>query len=185
MAGGNANCLELNDFDKDGFNEILVGTDDFAIRFYKNENNLFQIDETTEIINLTSINENKFIYALENGTIGVYNNRERTWRKKVKKCLTFQEKGYICSTFKYDINNDGINEIICGWNTGKLQVREESNGTIIFEQDLKKEMSKLLLGDLNNQEKKQLICCHSNGESNIVCNFASIWINVWRGRENV
>ena len=79
--------------------------------------------------------------------------------------IFYQEKGFICSTFKCDINNDGVNEIICGWSTGKIQVREESNGSIIFEQDSKKEMAKLLIGDLNNQEKKQLICCQTNGES--------------------
>jgi len=64
---------------------MIVGTDDFAIRFYKNENVLHEINETTEIVNLTSLSENKFIYALENGTIGIYNNRERSWRKKVYK----------------------------------------------------------------------------------------------------
>ena len=83
MAGGNAKCLELNDIDRDGHNDLLVGTDDFSIRFYKNENIIHEINENTEIVNLTTISENKFLYALENGTLGMYTNKERIWKKKV------------------------------------------------------------------------------------------------------
>jgi hypothetical protein len=63
-----------------------------------------------------------------------------------------------------DINQDGMEEIICAWSTGKLQVRHENSGEIIFELDLEKEIAKLLIGDLNNTGKKQIICCTTNGE---------------------
>jgi hypothetical protein len=54
--------------------------------------------------------------------------------------------------------------VICGWSTGKLQVRNEQNGDILYEIELEKEIAKLLLGDLNNCGKKQIICCTTNGE---------------------
>jgi hypothetical protein len=34
----------------------------------------------------------------------------------------------------------------------------------MYEIELEKEISKLLLGDLNNSGKRQIICCTSNGE---------------------
>lgn len=83
VTGGNTVCLALNDVDDDSTQELIVGTDDFAIRYYKNENNIFEINENTKIILLQSIGTSKFIYGLENGTIGLYNKGERIWKKKV------------------------------------------------------------------------------------------------------
>jgi Ciliary BBSome complex subunit 2, C-terminal len=63
-----------------------------------------------------------------------------------------------------DINSDGQMEIICGWSTGKLQVRKEVNGDVIQEIELEKEISKLIITDLNNSGKKQIACFLVNGE---------------------
>lgn len=63
-----------------------------------------------------------------------------------------------------DVNNDGIDEVICGWSTGKLQVRRENNGDIIHELQLEKEISKLIITDLNNSGKKQISCFLENGD---------------------
>lgn len=63
-----------------------------------------------------------------------------------------------------DVDNDGIDEIICGWSTGKLQIRNIQDGRIIYEIELKNEISKLFIGDLNGSSKMQIICCLSNGE---------------------
>lgn len=75
-----------------------------------------------------------------------------------------QEKGCLNSCITLDINDDGFDEIICGWSTGKIQVRNEQNGDVLFELELGKEIAKVLLGDLNNSGKQQIICCTSNGE---------------------
>ena len=37
----------------------------------------------------------------------------------------------------------------------------------MYEKDLEKPISKLLLGNLNNSNKEQIICCNSSGD----CNF--------------
>ncbi len=63
-----------------------------------------------------------------------------------------------------DVNNDGQNELVCGWSTGKLQIRKEANGDVIQEIELNFEISKLILGDLNNSGKKQIACFLENGE---------------------
>lgn len=63
-----------------------------------------------------------------------------------------------------DVNNDGLNELICGWSTGKLQIRKEANGDIIQEIELNTEISKLIIADLNNSGKKQIACFLENGE---------------------
>lgn len=63
-----------------------------------------------------------------------------------------------------DVNNDGQNELICGWSTGKLQIRREVNGDVIQEIELNNEISKLVIADLNNSGKKQIACFLENGE---------------------
>lgn len=78
------------------------------------------------------------------------------WRKK--------EKGILTSSVAYDINGDGVKELFCGWSTGKLQVRNEETGDVMHEKDFEKPISKLLVGDLNNMNKDQIICCNSSGD---------------------
>jgi Bardet-Biedl syndrome 2 protein len=73
----------LNDYDDDNTQELIVGTDDFAIRFYKKENTLYEINENNKIILIHPIANSKFIYGLENGTVGLYDRGERVWKKKV------------------------------------------------------------------------------------------------------
>jgi Bardet-Biedl syndrome 2 protein len=156
VTGGNTVCLSLNDVDNDSFHELIVGTDDFAIRMYKNENNISEINENTKIVLIHSIANSKFVYGLENGTIGLYDRAERVWKKK--------EKGQLNSVVSKDFNNDGYEEIICGLSSGKLQIRAEKNGDILYEVILKNEISKLLLGDLNSSGEDQIVLCTSNGE---------------------
>jgi Bardet-Biedl syndrome 2 protein len=156
VTGGNTLCLSLNDVDDDSYQEVIVGTDDFAIRFYKNENNIHEINENTKIVLLQSVANSKFIYGLENGTIGLYDRGERIWKRK--------EKGILNTVLSIDVNNDGLEEVFCGWSTGKLQMRNLETGDVMMEIDLNREISKLLLGDLNNSGRNQIICCSSKGE---------------------
>lgn len=84
----------LSDIDDDGLFELIVGTDDYSIRFYKNENNINEINENTKIVLLQPLDSSRFIYCLENGTIGVYDRTERIWKKKVKKIMIFRKKEF-------------------------------------------------------------------------------------------
>jgi Bardet-Biedl syndrome 2 protein len=161
VLGGNAICLKLNDIN--GANELIVGTDDYTIRFYQNEDNINEINENTKIIEVEYIDNTVLAYALENGTIGCYKGNDRLWRKK--------EKGYVTSILVIDFNKDNYYEILCGWSTGKLQMLETSQGRILIETDLNKSIAKMfydniLLGSSNNIYNKynQLLVLTNNGE---------------------
>jgi len=163
VLGGNAICLKLNDINNDGANELIVGTDDYTIRFYQNEDNINEINENTKIIEVEYIGNTILAYALENGTIGCYKGNERLWKKK--------EKGYVTSILVIDFNKDNFYEILCGWNTGKLQMLDTNQGRVLIETDLNKSIVKMfydniLLGSSNNIYNKynQLLVLTNNGE---------------------
>jgi len=43
-----------------------------------------EISETSSICSLNSFSVGRFAYALDNGTVGVYDKFRRVWRVKVK-----------------------------------------------------------------------------------------------------
>ena len=45
---------------------------------------MFEISETGKISALAPLHKSKFIFALENGSCGVYNGKKRLWRLKGK-----------------------------------------------------------------------------------------------------
>lgn len=61
-------------------------------------------------------------YALANGTVGVYDRNSRYWRIK--------SKNQAVSIFSYDLNADGVPELITGWSSGKLDARSSHNGEV-------------------------------------------------------
>ena len=83
VTGGNTLSLVLNDVDDNSFNEIIAGTDDYMIRYIKKEQNINEIDEIKKISQIYSISNNKFVYSLDNGTVGLY-HREKLNRTKKK-----------------------------------------------------------------------------------------------------
>ena len=98
VLGGNAVCMCLGDVDKDNKNELLIGTDDFSIRFYENEDPMNEINENTKIVIITYIECEYFLYGLESGTYGLYKFNTKQWHKK--------EKGYCNSIICGDFNHD-------------------------------------------------------------------------------
>ena len=64
----------------DANNELVVGSDDFAIRVFKGAELIFDINEEAKIMDLRVIKGNVFGYALSNGSYGVYYTRKRLWR---------------------------------------------------------------------------------------------------------
>ena len=160
VLGGNTICMTLADVNNDGENELIVGTDDFAIRFYQGENLINEINENTKIIEIKSFgNSNIFSYALENGTIGVYKESTRQWKMK--------EKGYVSSIIVNDFNQDRNYEILCGWSTGKIQMRDGNNGKVLLELDTGKEICKMLYDNLvvnNSKKPNDILCFTTNGE---------------------
>lgn len=50
---------------------------------------LWETKETAVIVALTDLLNRQFAYAVDNGTIGVYETGQRLWRVKVKKFLFY------------------------------------------------------------------------------------------------
>ena len=64
--------------------QLLVGSEDFDIRVFKNEEIMFEISETEAVTALCPMQGSRFGYALANGTVGVYEKLSRWWRIKVR-----------------------------------------------------------------------------------------------------
>ncbi len=78
----------------------------------------------------------RFGYALANGTVGVYNNTSRLWRLKSKSTVSCIES--------YDIDGDGVPELISGWTSGKLEARREANAGVVYRDHFSAPLSALL-----------------------------------------
>lgn len=73
--------------------QLLVGSDDYEIREFKDDIIVNEISETSSICLLNSFSTGRFSYALDNGTVGVYDKFRRVWRVKVQLIfLNFIEK---------------------------------------------------------------------------------------------
>lgn len=81
FAGGNAICMGMSEFDDDSFLELIVGTDDYSIRIYKDEKSSLEINENTKIVLIYPYENTKFIYGLDNGTVDLYERGEKVWKK--------------------------------------------------------------------------------------------------------
>lgn len=174
VTGGNTLSLAFNDVDDDSFQELIVGTDDYTIRYIKKEQSINDIPEESKVILLHSISNSKFIYALDNGTIGLYHKDKRIWQRNEI------GRGKATSIINCDINRDNRNEVIVSWTSGKVLIFSEDNGETIEELGFNGiEISKIfwenLSGALNNSksvensnDSNQLIVCLSNG---VVCGY--------------
>lgn len=83
-------ALTFLDWDGDGSEELLVGSDDQSIRAFKGEEFVHDIQEMSKIVHLTRFGGNRslFGYALQSGGYGVYHSKKRLWRQKTKDKVT-------------------------------------------------------------------------------------------------
>lgn len=146
----------MSDINSDGLNELIVGSDDYEIRFFQNEELISEQTEADKIEILHSIDRNLFCYGLANGTVGVYTGpKNRLWRVKTKHKVT--------SVISYDLNCDGVPEIISGWSNGLLNIRNIDNGETLYKQTFPSPIAALVKGDYRLDDKEELIVCSING----------------------
>uniref|UniRef100_A0A673V1V5 BBSome complex member BBS2 n=1 Tax=Suricata suricatta TaxID=37032 RepID=A0A673V1V5_SURSU len=156
VTGDNVHSLALCDFDGDGKKELLVGSEDFDIRVFKEDEIVAEMTETEIITSLCPMDSSRFGYALSNGTVGVYDKTARYWRIK--------SKNHAMSIHAFDLNSDGVCELITGWSNGKVDARHDRTGEVIFKDNFSCAVAGVLEGDYRMDGRTQLICCSVDGE---------------------
>lgn len=156
VTGDNVRSLALCDFDSDGKKELLVGSEDFDIRVFKEDEIVAEMTETEAITSLCSMYGSRFGYALSNGTVGVYDRATRYWRIK--------SKNHAISIHAFDLNSDGVCELITGWSNGKIDARSDRTGEVIFKDNFNSSVAGVVEGDYRMDGHTQLICCSIDGE---------------------
>lgn len=157
VTGDNVSAMAFCDVDGDGELELLVGSDDFEIRVFRNEEVVSETTETEKILALTALRLNTFGYALANGTVGVYEKPgQRRWRVKSKHEVT--------AISSFDLDGDGQPELISGWANGKFEVRSDRTGEVIYKDTLGAAVSAILQADYRCDGHTQVIVCSQDGE---------------------
>ncbi|XP_046405847.1 Bardet-Biedl syndrome 2 protein-like isoform X2 [Ischnura elegans] len=156
VVGDSVCSMALVDFDKDGENELVVGSADYEITAFKNEMIVSEITETEVVTQLVPLDGVTFAYALSNGTIGMYDQLQRWWRVK--------SKNQAVSIIGFDIDGDGVEELITGWSNGKIDARNSRSGDIVFTEHMNDGVAGIAKADLMLSGKDDLVCCSENGD---------------------
>ncbi|XP_075796511.1 BBSome complex member BBS2 isoform X3 [Pelodiscus sinensis] len=121
VTGDNVRSLALCDFDGDGKKELLVGSEDFDIRVFKEDEIVAEMSET-------------------------------------------ESKNHAMSIHAFDLNSDGVCELITGWSNGKVDARSDRTGEVIFKDNFASSVAGIVEGDYRMDGNTQLICCSVDGE---------------------
>uniref|UniRef100_A0A9L0RGT5 Bardet-Biedl syndrome 2 protein homolog n=1 Tax=Equus caballus TaxID=9796 RepID=A0A9L0RGT5_HORSE len=121
VTGDNVHSLALCDFDGDGKKELLVGSEDFDIRVFKEDEIVAEMTET-------------------------------------------ESKNHAMSIHAFDLNSDGVCELITGWSNGKVDARSDRTGEVIFKDNFSSAIAGVVEGDYRMDGHVQLICCSVDGE---------------------
>jgi len=156
VAGDNVSALAFARIENEDNWEILMGSEDYAIRIFKGEELIYDINESAKVTGLMATKLGRYAYALDNGTLGLYNKTHRVWRAKTKNKVITLTAG--------DVNGDGQPEIVVGWSNGRFEVRSESKGEPLYKKMVKEPISKVILDDLRLDGTQQTIICTESGK---------------------
>ncbi|XP_065174778.1 Bardet-Biedl syndrome 2 protein homolog [Sycon ciliatum] len=155
VTGDNVQAIALVDYNLDGVSELLVGSDDYDIRFFKGEDMVAEISEADAILDICPLQQHSFAFSLDNGSVGVYEGLRRMWRIKSRNVPT--------SLLAYDYNLDGEVEVVSGWSKGKIDVRHHRTGDLLMRTMLPAGIAGIVQGDYTMEGTNSLLCCCVDG----------------------
>lgn len=156
VTGDVANAMAILDFDLDQQKELIVGSDDYSIRVYKNEEMIFDINEDSKVQFLSKIEKASFAYALSNGSIGVYSGSAQKWKNRVD--------NRISALLGVDFDMDGSRQIMIGYQSGKFEVRKATDGSVTYKSNMGATVSKIMYEDYRMEGAPQVVVCNSDGD---------------------
>lgn len=155
VTSGIINSIILFDFNRDNDREILLGCEDEKIRIYKHDKFLRELNENGPVKTITQIGA-LLTFILKNGTVGVYEEHVRLWRIKSKSCAT-------CAA-PYDLLGTGQLQIILGWESGKIDVRDSRSGDVLMKLMTPNRIIGLIVTDYRGLGTEDLICVSEQGD---------------------
>ncbi|KNC53004.1 bardet-Biedl syndrome 2 protein [Thecamonas trahens ATCC 50062] len=138
VTGDNVTALEMCDVEGDGIPELLVGSEDYEIRIYKDDEVISEITESAEIVALTAMHE--FVYA-----------------------FALRDRHPPTAQVAFDLDMDGVAEIVTGFADGTLQVRRQDTGKLMYVEKMDDGIAALLVADYRCEGKDQLVVVCVNG----------------------
>lgn len=109
-----------------------------------------------QLVDVVRVCRPRYGYALCNGTVGVYENASRLWRLKAKSQVSCIES--------FDIDADGVPELITGWTSGKLDARREHNAELVYKDSFAHPVSAIVKADYRMDGREDVIICALDGE---------------------
>lgn len=95
-------------------------------------------------------------YTLIDGSLGIYDDSLRMWRIKSK------NKG--TSLASYDLLGTGRHQLIVGWDSGKVDMRDYLTGDVLHKLHFHQAVLALGLADYRGNGSIDLVMCAANGE---------------------
>lgn len=155
VTSGTVNSMILFDFNRDNDREILLGCEDEKIRIYKQDKFIRELNENGPVKKIVTIGA-LLAFILKNGTVGVYEEHVRLWRIKSK-------SGATCAA-PYDLLGTGQLQIILGWESGKIDVRDSRSGDVLMKLMTPSKIIGLIVTNYRGMESEDLICVTEQGE---------------------
>lgn len=78
------------------------------------------------------------------------------WRTKRKHTLT--------SLASYDLDGDGVNEVVTGWSNGRVDVRSDQTGEVIYSDVLDSAIQGVAVADFRLTGVDELLAVTQSGE---------------------
>ena len=162
VTGDNVKAIEFLDWKNQGSSEMIVGSEDFAMRVFDGPEIIFDINEEAAIHSIKKIKRNIFGFALDNGTYGVYFSKKKLWKEK--------QSAKVTSIIGLDFETDGQFHMAIGFDNGEIEVRNHKKGELVNKVRLSKmangkypAVSKLFYYDYRMQGQRQVIAVGQDG----------------------